>query len=132
MSYPNNANQYLVGTIQIPSALEITAITRANPMVVTISVDPVTASNTYIAGQLVRLNIPYSYGMFQANGLVGKILSVVGSTITLNIDSSRFDAFSVPVSGEQPATLAPSGAQNLEFSNLTRQMPFQSLNSQGN
>ncbi len=132
MSYPNNANQYLVGTIQTPSALEITAITKSYPMSVTINVDPITASNTYIAGQLVKLNIPYSYGMFQANGLVGKILSVGMSTLQLNIDSTHFDSFVVPPIGEQPASLAPAGAQNLEFSNLTRRVPFQSLNNRGN
>jgi len=55
MSVPNNANQYLPGVINIPSALEITAITRSNPMVVTTSEDPTTQDNTYIPGQLVQI-----------------------------------------------------------------------------
>lgn len=128
----NNANVYLPGTIQIPSALEITAITNANPMVITISVDAVTASNTYQAGQLVRLNIPYEYGMFQANGQVGQVIDVIGSNITVDIDSTHYDIFSIPGGGEQPASLAPAGSKNLQYNNTTRQVPFQSLNNIGN
>ena len=126
-------NQYLPGVIAIPSSLTITAITNSYPMVCTVSVNPVTESNTYIAGQVVRLFVPYSYKMFQANGLQGKILSVSGSTITLDIDSSNFDVFVTPAStAEQPASLAPAGSKNLEYSNLTDQVGFQSLNNIGN
>lgn len=128
-----NANEYLPGTIQIPSALLITAITQASPMVITVFVNPVTESNTYIIGQLVRLTVPRPYGMFQANGLTGKIIGTGVSTITLNIDSRLFDTFVIP-SGNvtQPASLAPAGSQNLEFTNLTNQVGFQSLNNRGN
>ena len=130
---PNNANQYLPGVIQIPSTLLITAITKSYPMQVTFTVPPVTASNTYIPGQLVRLNIPASYGMLQANGLTGQILSVNSTTMTLDINSSGFDTFSVPaITKEIPASLAPAGSRNLQFDNTTAQIPFQSLNNIGN
>jgi hypothetical protein len=129
----NNANVYLPGTIAIPSSLNITAITQDYPMVCTIVVNSVTESNTYIAGQVVRLFVPYTYGMFQANGLQGKILSVSGSNISLDIDSRNFDVFAIPASNaEQPASLAPCGSQNLEYSNLTDSVGFQSLNNRGN
>jgi len=125
-------NQYLKGTIQIPSALLITDITKAYPMVVTFTVPPAGA-NTYIAGQLVRLNIPYTWGMLQANGLTGKVLGVNSTTMALDIDSTNFDAFVyLPNSVESPASLAPAGSRNLEYSNFTDQVPFQSLNNQGN
>lgn len=130
---PNDANQYLPGTIQIPSSIVIIAITNSYPMVVTISIDPVTESNTYIAGQLVRLTVPYSYGMFQADGLVGQILDVIGSNLYLDIDSRLFDVFAIPVSNRgTPASIAPSGSRNLELNNFTKQVPFQSLNDRGN
>lgn len=133
MSIPNNANTYLPGTIQIPSSLLITGITNSFPMIVTVSVDPVTASNTYIAGQLVKLLIPNPYRMFQANGLVGQILSVNGLDLRLNIDSSQFDQFVIPSGNvEQPASLSPAGSRNLAFNNNTGQVPFQSLNDRGN
>lgn len=101
-------------------------------MVISTSANPVTQANTYIPGQLVRLNIPANYGMWQANGLTAQITAVNGSNITVNVDSSLFDPFSVPVSGEQPASLAPSGSRNLQFNNNTDQVPFQSLNNFGN
>ena len=102
-------------------------------MVVTVSVNPVTEANTYIEKQLVRLNVPITYGMYQANGLVGSVIDVIGSTMTLDIDSRLFDTFITPSAGQlQPATLAPSGSRNLQFDNTTRQVPFQSLNNIGN
>src|SRR5258708_6168545 len=117
MTYPNKSNQYLPGTIQIPPALQITSITQTKPQVVTTLADPITQQNTYIAGQLVKLNIPYGYGMQQAQGLVGQITSVSGNNLSLNINSTNFDPFSIPSSGEQPASLAPYGSRNLQFSN---------------
>lgn len=126
-------NQYLPGVIAIPSSLVITAITQSYPMIATIVVNSVTEANTYIAGQLVRLFVPYTYGMFQANGLTGQILAVVGSTFAIDIDSSSFDPFVIPaLNAAQPASLAPAGSRNLAFSNLTDQIGFQSLNNQGN
>lgn len=130
---PNNANEYLPGTIQIPSSMDITAITQSFPMVVTAVLNSVTESNTYIIGQLVRLTIPRSYGMWQANKIVGQIVAISGLNFSLDIDSRLFDAFVVPSGNiEQPASLAPSGSRNLQFSNLTGQVGFQSLNNLGN
>lgn len=132
MTVLNDANIYLAGVVQIPSALEITNITKAIQMVVT-TTENTSQDNTYIAGQLVKLMIPITYGMFQADGLIGKVVSVSGSDITLNINSVQFDTFTTPSAGQlQPATLSPFGSRNLEFSNTTSQVPFQSLNNIGN
>jgi hypothetical protein len=126
------ANQYLPGVIQIPSTLLITGITQSFPMVITFIV-PSTGANTYVLGQVVRLTVPRTWGMFQANGLMGKIMAVDSSTMTLNIDSTYFDTFVDGSStSETPASLAPAGSQNLEYNNLTNQVPFQSLNNIGN
>lgn len=131
MAYPGNT--YLPGVIAIPSSLTITAITQAAPMVVTISINTITEANTYIIGQKVRLMVPNSYGMYQANGLIGRIIATGLNTLTLNIDSSGFDPFIIPAaSAEMPASLAPSGSQNLSFDNNTNQVGFQSLNDIGN
>jgi len=133
MTIPNNSNQYLPGNIAIPSALEIQSITNANPMVVTATLDMVTQSNSYIVGQLVRLFVPYSYGMWQANGLVGQILAVDGLVFTLAIDSINFDVFSIPSPDLQgPASFSPAGSRNLQYSNNTNSLGFQSLNDRGN
>jgi hypothetical protein len=130
---PNNANTYLPGTIQIPSALNITAITNSYPMEVTVEVNAVTESNSYIVGQVVRLTVPRSYGMFQAHNLQGQIIAIDGLDFSLNLDSRQFDVFAVPEGNvEQPASLAPAGSRNLQFNNSTNSVPFQSLNDRGN
>lgn len=126
------ANQYLPGVIQIPSMLLITNMTQSFPMVVTFTV-PSSSANTYLQGQLVRLTVPRTWGMYQANGLTGQILAINSSTMVLNIDSTYFDAFvNGSSTSETPASLAPDGSRNLEFSNSTNQVPFQSLNNIGN
>lgn len=133
MTVPNDANTYLPGTIQIPSSIVITAITQSNPMVITVDLNTVSEANTYIAGQLVKLFVPITYGMFQANGLVGQVLDNTPPNLTVEIDSTNFDVFTVPPTGSfQPASLAPTGARNLQFNNTTNQVPFQSLNNIGN
>lgn len=125
-------NQYLPGVIQIPSTLLITGMTQSYPMVVTFTV-PSTGSNTYVIGQLVRLTVPRTWGMYQANGLTGKIIGLSGSTMSLDIDSTLFDAFvDGSSSSESPASLSPAGSRNLQYSNSTNQVPFQSLNNIGN
>lgn len=126
------SNQYLPGVIQIPSMLLITGITQSFPMVVSFTVPP-NGSNTYQVNQLVFLTVPRTWGMHQVNGMTGKILGVNISTMALDIDSTYFDAF---INGSStsitPASLSPAGSRNLEYSNSTRQVPFQSLDNIGN
>lgn len=125
-------NAYLPPVITIPSALEITNISNAQAMVVTTSADS-DQVNSYIIGQLVILTVPVPYGMWQANGLSGTIISVSGNQLTLNINSLQFDPFVTPPSAiAQNASLAPAGSRNLQYSNDTDVVPFQSLNNIGN
>ena len=131
MIVPNNANTYLPPVIAIPSALEITDITNSNPMVVTVNANS-DQVNTYIPDQVVKLTVPPSYGMIQANGLSGVIIAVTSTTLSLNIDSTQFDSFTMPSDSQQPASLAPSGSKNLSYNNSTNQVAFQSLNNIGN
>jgi hypothetical protein len=129
------ANQYLPPVICIPSSLLITAITQSNPMVVSVNIENTsTEANTYIVGMSVRLTVPQSYLMYQANNLVGTITAINGLNFTLNLDSSLFDAFIVPSGNvEQPATICPFGSRNLEYNNTNDKIvPFQSLNNIGN
>lgn len=125
-------NQYLPGVIQTPSMFLITNMTQSYPLSITFTV-PSTGANTYIPGQLVRLTVPKTWGMFQANGLTGQILSIDSTTMLLDINSTYFDAF---VDGSStpgtPASLAPAGSRNLEFSNNTNDVPFKSFNNIGN
>lgn len=125
---PNNANQYLPGTPQVPNALLITAITNTNPMVVTVA-----TANLYIPLMNVVLTVPDDYKMVQANELTGQIVAINGLNFTLNIDASGFDPFVVPSGNVQkPASLAPGGSKNLIYDNFSRYVPFQSLTNEGN
>lgn len=127
-------NQYLQGVVTIPSSLLITAITRSYPMVITVEIgDESVADNTYIAGMCVKFFIPKSYGMQQANGLTGTITAINGSDFTIDLNSTYFDVFSVPIGNvEKPASISPNGSRNLQYSNSTNKVPFQSLNNIGN
>ena len=124
MSTQYGNNIFLPPSPVIPAFLLISNITRANPCVVTVS-----TPNSYIAGQVVYFSVPFDYGMFQINGLSGQILvvDVTNLIFTININTLQFDTFVVPVGGEQPASLAPSGARN-EYNVTT--VPFHSLNGQ--
>lgn len=127
-------NQYLPPVIAIPSSLLITNITQSIPMVLTVAIgNPTTEVNTYLIGQLIKITVPKTWGMFQANGLIGKIINIGTNTISVNIDSTQFDNFIYnPTSSEAPASISPAGSQNVQFSNQTQLLPFQSLNNIGN
>jgi hypothetical protein len=104
-------------------------------MIVSVEIgDSTTEANTYIPGMQVRLQVPQSYRMFQANNLIGTITAVNGSDFTIDRSSSLFDAFVVPSGNvEQPATLAPYGSRNLEYNNSNSNIvPFKALNNIGN
>ena len=100
-------------------------------MVVTVSANT-DQMNTYIPGQKVKLTVPVTFGMWQANGKTGQIVAIGTNILTLNIYALGFDPFVIPSNSNLNATLAPSGSQNLEFNNGTAQVPFQSLNNIGN
>lgn len=131
MTVPNNANTYLPPVISIPSALEITAISQSNPMIITTSMNN-DQVNTYIPGQNIKLIIPVTWGMWQANQLTTQIIAVNDNQFSVNVNSINFDPFSNPNDGSGPASLAPSGSKNLQFSNNTNQIGFQSLDNIGN
>lgn len=127
-------NQYLPPVIQIPSSLLITAISQSSPMVVTVQIgNPTTQADTYIPKMSVKLLVPSTFGMYQANGLTGTILSIDGLNFTLSLDSQNFDPFVIPTGNvETPASLSPAGSRNLQYNNFTDKVPFQSLNNKGN
>lgn len=133
MTFSLASNQYLPPTIAIPSALNITAITNSFPMVCTVDFDVADMANTYIPGMQVALDIPWVYGMWQADKMSGTILSATPATITLDIDSRKFDSFSVPSSPVgKPATMVSNGSRNYQYDNNSRLVPYQSLNNMGN
>lgn len=85
----------------LPRHRYITAITAAASAVVTLSV-----AHNFVAGQSVRFAIPEEWGMVEMDGLIGNITSVTTgatNTITVDIDSTAFTAFTFPTSAEAGA-----------------------------
>jgi hypothetical protein len=69
-----------------------------------------TVSHGFKVDEYVRFIVPQVFGMTQLNGLRGKITAVdttiTTNTITVDIDSSAFDAFAFPDSADLPFSFA--------------------------
>lgn len=102
-----------------PAMRIITAITNAFPAVVTTSF-----AHQYVDGLIARLTIPLYYGMQQADQLTGTITVIDAVTFSIDIDTTQFDPFVVPVLEEQIGDFWFSKKQ---FAEVT---PFGELNDQ--
>jgi len=81
-----------IDSIFYPKTRYIVNITQAVNAVVTTSVN-----HGYVAGQLVRINVPNSLnGMTQINGQVVTITAVTASTFTINLNTTGYSAFAFP------------------------------------
>lgn len=69
----------------------ISALTQANPAQVTTSFD-----HDYETGDIVRLIVPFGYGMIEADGLTGEIEVTGTDTFTIDIDTTKFSTFNIP------------------------------------
>lgn len=88
-----------------PALRFITALTNANPALVTTNIP-----HLYITGQIVRLYIPEDFGMVQANQLFAPITVVNSTQFTIDIDTATFDIFSDPGNNlRQTAMVVPIG-----------------------
>ena len=76
-----------------PAMRLIASITRSNPATVT-----TTFAHGYQTGTIVRLDIPPADGMQQANGMTGTITVTGATTFTIDLNTTLFDPFSIPVS----------------------------------
>lgn len=79
---------------------EISNITNALNAVVTFTDD-----HDFVNNEIVSLRVSRPYGMVQINQKAGKVLSTTDDTVTLNIDSRNFTAFSIP--GDLTKTTPP-------------------------
>jgi len=69
----------------------ISAITNANPAQITTTFD-----HDYETGDIVRLHVPRWFGMRRADKQVGTITVTGTDTFTIDIDTTQFNAFSIP------------------------------------
>ena len=91
----------------------------ANVTAATQGVVSFTGKNDYTPGQLLSFRIPDEYAMTQLNEVQARVLSVTNSatvsSVTLDLDTSAFTAFSYPTSavaaaGVSPAVAVPSAS----------------------
>lgn len=84
-----------------PAMRQIAAITNSFPAIVT-----TTFNHNYITGTIIRFDITPNHGMAQANQLFGPIVRLSPTTFSIAIDTTFFDAFSIP--SPLPARNTPS------------------------
>lgn len=78
----------------LPRRRWITAITAANPAVITTSI-----AHGYAVGDRITVYCPdANFGMTEIDGLTATITAVTASTITTDINSAAFTAFAFPTS----------------------------------
>lgn len=119
--YPGYSQQTVTPNFRTQT---ITAITNANPMVVTTS-----ANHGYVPGLNVAFLIPVQFGMYQLNTLNGEVLAVTNNTLTIGIDSTAFSAFAYPA-GLPVAYTPPSVVPNASSYYLPPQpLPYGNQNS---
>jgi len=102
-----------------PAMRLIASITNARQAVVT-----TTFAHQYRTGLIVRLDIPLACGMQQANHVVAPIIVVSPSVFIINLDTTDFDPFAIPV-GVSPhvdtcAQVVPVGEINEILTEATR------------
>jgi len=86
-------NCYAVEDPQIQPAMRlISAATKANPVSITTTFD-----HDFVDGTIVRFHIPKYYGMPQLDLQQGAITVTGTDTFTINLDTTNFTAFAVPV-----------------------------------
>lgn len=89
--------QILFPGIWQPQSCLITNISQAANAVITTSVN-----HGYVAGQLVYLAVNPQFGMAQANGKIALIKSVTANTMTVDLDTTSFNAFAFPATTAGP------------------------------
>lgn len=90
-----------------PAMRVITAITNGFTAQVTTSF-----AHDYLDGMIVRLYVPRDYGMIQADKKMGTITIVDSTNFLIDIDTTYFDAFVVPMSTNVNAQVVPIGEVN--------------------
>jgi hypothetical protein len=107
-----------------PAMRIIESITNSNPAIVT-----TTFNHDFVTGTIVRLDIPPADGMQQANGMTGAIVVISGDTFEIDIDTTHFEPFAIPVAPLQKqqvcAQVVPIGEVNQILTAATQNvLPF--------
>ena len=126
-----SANTFLAPSPVVPGMLLISNISNTYPAIITV-VDSI--YNTYVVNQLIKLSVPASYGMVEADNKTTEITEVNGLDFTVSMNATQFSSFTIPDPNARPtpsqyATLSPAGSKNI-YNNTAA--PFHSLSNTGN
>ncbi len=89
----------------IPNRQTVSAITQANPGVVT-----TTQAHGYETGLFVRFFFPLNVGMNQLKDKIVKITEINATSFSIDVDTSNFDVFN-PVGTVQTPQVIPVAEQ---------------------
>ncbi len=95
----------MVTNVIYPQKAFINGITNAQLAVITFTED-----HDFTVGELVSFRVRPSFGMFQINNQPGRVLSKTDDTITVDVDTSSWDAFDfsqINSSGTTPPLCVP-------------------------
>jgi len=108
-----------------PPRVAISAITQANPCVVTTS-----SNHNLTTGGVVRLHVPNNYGMVQLNNFIFSVTVLSPTTFSLqtkqvppaiNVDSTNFTAFTIPSNPQFTAEVISVGSGPTPLTNVAWQ-----------
>jgi hypothetical protein len=82
-------------------------ITNAQNAVVTCTED-----HDFVDNEIISMRVSRPYGMIEMNNQSAKVISHTSDTVTIDVDSTNFTAFSIPadLSGTTPPCIVPSSS----------------------
>lgn len=86
----------------------ITAVTQSFPAVMTFL-----TNHNFTIGEILSFRIPKSFGMVQLNNKQARVLEITSNTVTLDIETTTFDAFvyaGTDIQVQIPAMALPSSS----------------------
>ena len=91
-------------------------ITNAQHAVVTCTED-----HDFIENEIISMRVSKPYGMVEINNKQAKVISYTSDTITIDVDSTNFTAFSIP--GDLAETTPPCVVPSSSGVDLTSPVP---------
>lgn len=79
-----------------PANREIDSITQDNPATITTTLDHLYKDGLKVRIEISKFHGQDIFGMQQMDGLIGTITIVDSTNFTIDIDTTRFDPFSIP------------------------------------
>lgn len=71
--------------------------------------------HSFVVGNTVTFIVPSDFKMIELNDREANVIAITNDTITVDINSTRFTAFSVPAQVSTPAQVMPIGSTNFGF-----------------